>query len=89
MVMEGCKRLLENVIICWNYLHLTRTRLLIKASPAERKLILETLPHISTLAWQHFNLQGEFDFAGDLERDEMEKELEALLNYKFEMEEQF
>jgi TnpA family transposase len=85
LVLEGCKRLLENVIICWNYLHLTR--LLVKATPAERKVILDTLPHISTVAWQHFNLQGIFDFADDLERDEIEKELEALLNYKFEPDE--
>jgi hypothetical protein len=45
------------------------------------------LPHISTVAWQHFNLQGEFNFADDLERDEMEKDLEALLNHKFELDE--
>jgi len=34
--------------------------------------------HISIVAWQHFNLKGEFDFVDDLERDEMKKVLDAL-----------
>jgi TnpA family transposase len=38
LLLEGSKRLLENVVICWNYLYLTRS--LVKATPKERKEII-------------------------------------------------
>src|SRR5690242_8741320 len=63
LTMQGCTRLIENAVICWNYLYLTR--LLIKATPAEKKIIMAMLPHTSPVSWQHMNFQGEFNFEED------------------------
>lgn len=43
--MQGCKRLIENSVICWNYLYLSR--LLINSTKVERTVILEMLPRTS------------------------------------------
>ena len=48
LMMEGCSRLLENVVICWNYLYLSRE--VVKAKPEERKIMLELIPDISPMA---------------------------------------
>ncbi len=82
MIMEGSRRLLENVVICWNYLYLTRA--LVKASPAERKEILKVIPDISPVAWEHFNFQGEFNFDESLPRDPLEQDLQALFDFQID-----
>ena len=42
LTMQGCKRLIENSVICWNYLYLSR--LLVNSTKAERAIILGMLP---------------------------------------------
>jgi len=79
-LIESCKRLLMNVVICWNYLYLT-TRL-IHSTPKERKQLVNAIQRASTVAWKHFNFQGEFNFADDLLRDNMERNLEEILRYQ-------
>ena len=82
LVMEGCKRLLENIVICWNYLFLTRS--IVRASPNERREILKTIPDISTVTWEHFNFQGEFDFDESQHRDELEQDLQAMFDLQID-----
>lgn len=82
LILEGSRRLLENVVICWNYLFLTR--LIVKSSPNERIEILKIIPEISPVAWEHFNFQGVFDFEENLQRDPLEKDIQAL--YEFQLE---
>jgi TnpA family transposase len=82
LIMEASRRLLENVVICWNYLYLTRT--IVKANPAERKEILKLIPDISPVAWEHFNFQGEFDFDESLPRDTLEQDLQAMFDFQIE-----
>jgi len=73
---------ISNVVICWNYLYLTRA--LVKASPAERKEILKVIPDISPVAWEHFNFQGEFNFDESLPRDPLEQDLQALFDFQID-----
>lgn len=80
LTMQGCKRLIENSVICWNYLYLSR--LLVNATKAERTVILDMLPRTSPVAWQHINFQGEFNFDEDLGRDPLEASLLAILPYE-------
>ncbi len=61
LLADACKRLIQNSIICWNYLYLTQ--LLMKTTAAERPQLIETIKHSSPVSWQHINLQGEFDFS--------------------------
>lgn len=86
LIMEASRRLLENVVICWNYLYLTR--LIIKANPKERSELLKTIPDISPVAWEHCNFQGEFDFDEEKPRDQLELDLQAMFDFQLEEEEQ-
>lgn len=81
LLLEGSKRLLENVVICWNYLYLTRS--LVKATPKERKEIINQIPDISPVAWEHFNFQGEFDFDESAERDALELDIQEMYNFQW------
>jgi TnpA family transposase len=82
LLMEGCRRLLENVVICWNYLYLSRE--VVKATPEERKSMLELIPDISPMAWERFNFQGEFDFDESLLRDQLEIDLQAMFDLEID-----
>lgn len=81
LLLEGSKRLLENVVICWNYLYLTRS--LVKATPQERKEIISQIPEISPVAWEHFNFQGEFDFDESAERDALELDIQEMYEFQW------
>lgn len=80
LTMQGCKRLIENSVICWNYLYLSR--LLVNSTKAERAIILGMLPRTSPVAWEHINFQGEFNFDDDLSRDPLEASLSDILSYE-------
>jgi TnpA family transposase len=63
-IAEGCRRLIKNAIICWNYLFLTRA--LAEETDETRKAeLIEAIRNGSVVTWQHFNLHGEFDFSDD------------------------
>lgn len=59
---EGCKRLIKNCIVCWNYLYLSQ-KLAETMDVAQRERLLQALTHGSVVAWQHLNLLGEYDFS--------------------------
>lgn len=57
LIVDGCKRLIENTIICWNYLYISQT-LADAQTESERRNILNITKNGSVVAWQHINLQG-------------------------------
>ncbi|MET3124782.1 hypothetical protein AAKU67_004399, partial [Oxalobacteraceae bacterium GrIS 2.11] len=61
---EGCRRLIKNVITCWNYLFLTRI-LDQETDPARKEELIEAVRNGSVATWRHFNLHGEFDFSDE------------------------
>jgi len=63
-VAEGCKRLIKNCIICWNYLYLTQ-RLADAENSLARETLLEAIKHGSVISWRHINLLGEYDFSDE------------------------
>jgi hypothetical protein len=65
---EACKRLIKNCIICWNYLYLSQ-KLEEITDTESREALLDAVAHGSTVAWQHLNLLGEYDFSADKLRD--------------------
>ena len=64
LVAEGCKRLIENAIILWNYLHLSEK---VAATPAgrERDGLLLQIRHSSMACREHVNMLGEYDFSDE------------------------
>jgi TnpA family transposase len=61
LVAETCKRLLMNVIVCWNYLHLSQH--LARLPPEQQAAALATLSPFAVLSYRHLNLHGEYDFS--------------------------
>ena len=61
-IAEGCRRLIKNAIICWNYLYLAR-ELDRQPDQAHREALLNAMRNGSVGAYRHFNLHGEFDFS--------------------------
>ena len=41
-------------------------------------------PDISTVTWEHFNFQGEFDFDESQHRDELEQDLQAMFDFQID-----
>lgn len=80
--IEGCRRLLEYVVTCRNYLYLSRE--VVKATLEERKSMLELIPDILSAAWEHFNFQGEFDFDESLPWDQLKIDLRTMFDLEID-----
>jgi TnpA family transposase len=65
---EGCRRLIKNAIICWNYLYLTQ-KLVDAESEERRQELLMAVRNGSVVTWQHINLHGEYDFSDEKLQD--------------------
>jgi TnpA family transposase len=63
-IAEGCRRLIKNAIVCWNYLFLSR-ELALEKNEERRAELLEAIRNGSAVTWRHFNLHGEFDFSDE------------------------
>jgi TnpA family transposase len=63
-IAEGCRRLIKNAIVCWNYLYLSRE--LNALDDAERKAeLIDAIRNGSVMTWEHINLHGEYDFSDE------------------------
>jgi TnpA family transposase len=63
-IAEGCRRLIKNAIVYWNYLYLAR-ELDTEKNEVRRAALIEAIRNGSVVAWKHFNLHGEFDFSDE------------------------
>jgi hypothetical protein len=59
---EGCKRLIKNCLVGWNYLYLSQ-QLAETTDPTQREVLLQAILHGSVVAWRHLNLLGEYDLS--------------------------
>jgi TnpA family transposase/ElaB/YqjD/DUF883 family membrane-anchored ribosome-binding protein len=78
LIADGCKRLIENAIICWNYMYLSQ-KVHDASSEKERTNLIRTIKNGSVVAWQHINLQGEYDFSEEVLKDSIEFNVPELL----------
>ena len=67
-IAEGCRRLIKNAIICWNYLYLSHKIGQEKDAERQREL-LKIVQDGSITSWGHVNLHGEYDFADEKLQD--------------------
>jgi TnpA family transposase len=81
LIAEGCKRLIENSIICWNYLYLSQLIHDSEKEEEKQNLIL-TMKNGSVVVWHHINIHGEYDFSDEYLKDSIEFKLQDLLNVK-------
>jgi TnpA family transposase len=78
---EGCRRLIKNAIICWNYLYLTQ-RLQEAQTEEQGAELLAVIKNGSVVSWQHVNLHGEYDFSDDKLRDSVGLNLPEILGFR-------
>lgn len=76
---ESCKRILKNVVVCWNFMFVSQ-RLLHARSEQERAAILRKVKSSSLLAWEHFNFHGQFDFSEATLRDSQHFDFQGMIN---------
>ncbi len=79
LIADGCKRLIENAIICWNYMYLSK-QLHETISDKKRENLINSIKNGSVITWQHINLQGEYDFSEENLKNPIEFQLPELLN---------
>ncbi len=79
-VVEGCKRLIELSIICWNYLYLSQ--LLINNVYIERLKYIKIIKNGSIIVWHHINFLGEYDFSEEKTRDSIGFNYKDILTLK-------
>lgn len=75
-----CKTIIQNIIILWNYLELTK--IFMRSEPDERIQLLERITSASILTWQHVNLHGTYDFSNLLSTNIQDYTLEDMINFK-------
>src|SRR2546425_9433871 len=65
---EGCRRLIKNAIICWNYLYLSQ-KIGQEQDAERRQALLAAVQQGSVASWHHVNLHGEYDFSDEKMQD--------------------
>jgi hypothetical protein len=56
----SCRNLIQNSILLWNYLSLTKK---LSQLPAEESLkIIENMSATNLISWKHINIHGEYNF---------------------------
>ena len=74
LLMEGAKRLIQNSILCWNYMYLSKMIHQVRTYKEKEKL-KSIIKNGSPIFWKHINLLGNYDF-GDAS-------IRCKLNYDF------
>lgn len=80
-IAEGCRRLIANAIVCWNYAHLSQM-ISEEQSEAKQKAMIKTIKNGSILIWRHINFFGEYDFSDEKIKDSVGLNLAKILELK-------
>jgi TnpA family transposase len=80
-IIANSRRLIENMIICWNYLCLTQ-KLTEMINEPEKQQLLTTFKNSSIITWQHINFHGEYDFSQEKTKDSIGFNLPKILSWK-------
>ena len=83
-IASNSLRLIQNAIICWNYLYFS-DKLAKETDENEKLLIIQSIQNGSIVHWQHINFYGEYDFTGiETNKREFEFDLEKIIDFKIE-----
>ncbi len=75
-----CRTIIQNIIILWNYIELTK--IIMRSDDDERALLLENILSASILTWRHVNLHGTYDFSNLLSANDPDYSLDDVINFK-------
>lgn len=80
-IAQGCRRLIENAIICWNYFYLSQ-KIVDEKDNKRRQEFVETIKNGSVVLWHHINLHGEYDFSEEKLRDSIGLKISEIMELK-------
>lgn len=75
-----CKTIIQNIIILWNYIELTK--IIMRSDDLTKQTLLENITGASILSWQHVNLHGTYDFSNILSVNDRDYSLSEVVNFK-------
>jgi TnpA family transposase len=75
-----CRTIIQNIIILWNYIELTK--IIMKADLDERAVLLESILNASILTWRHVNLHGTYDFSNLFSANDPDYSFDDVVNFK-------
>ena len=81
LISDGCRRLIENSIICWNYLYVSQL-IYNTTNESNKKEIIKSIKNGSIVTWQHVNMIGEYDFNKKIIDSFMKFDVDQLLEMK-------
>uniref|UniRef100_UPI003F840907 Tn3 family transposase n=1 Tax=Cysteiniphilum sp. 6C5 TaxID=3453128 RepID=UPI003F840907 len=76
-----CKLIVQNIIILWNYIELTKI-IMRSDSLEEKSELIKNIKELSIISWQHINMFGLYDFSSLKSTNDSEFEIEEILAYK-------
>ena len=80
-ITEGCRRLIENAIICWNYLYLSQ-KIAEEKNPERKREVIDAIKNGSVVTWRHINLHGEYDFSEEKLQDSIGLKVPKILKLR-------
>ena len=80
-IAEGCRRVIENSIICWNYLFLSQ-KIGDEKDTEHKQEIVNAIKNGSIVTWRHINLHGEYDFSDERLQDSIGLKVLKILELK-------
>ena len=66
-IISGCSMLIQNAIVLWNYLYLSKLIINLQTL-AEKQHMIEQIKKGSILVWSYVNFQGQYDFSVDIHK---------------------
>lgn len=78
-IAETCKRLLKNVVVCWNMMYLSN-KIASAGSAGERSALIKKIKSSSMIAWEHFIFHGEFDFSDPKLKDSQDLDFRKMMD---------
>jgi cell division septum initiation protein DivIVA len=78
---EACKRLIQNTIVLWNYLYLSK-KIMDEADREKRRQLLKAIQSGSVVTWGHIHLHGEYDFSENKLKDSVGFNMSQILAFK-------
>lgn len=83
LLADVCRRLIQNVIIAWNYLFMSNA--VLKANSKDQIVLIKTIQESSPVHWQHINLHGTFDFTNEALADALDFDVDELTNFDWKI----
>ena len=80
-IVEGCKRLIQNSIILWNYLYLSQ-KLSDAKTQEEKNEMIKIINNSSIMTWSHTNLVGQYDFSEEQLKNSTRFNIKKILDLK-------